>query len=197
MIKTHMMLMDELAGYASPRAKLTRMLKSGALTQVRRGLFVEGADVSPRVLAPVIYGPSYISFQSVLAARGLIPERVRAVMSVTFNKNKDRVFRTPFGEFHYLYLPAAVFPYGITLETENEMTYLVASTEKAICDAVYKTPGITSATDIDTLFREDWRMDMDGFFALDADFIEWIAPLYRRRSVAALAEWFRKGAGYD
>ncbi|HOD00665.1 MAG TPA: hypothetical protein PKH54_12020, partial [Myxococcota bacterium] len=79
MLKTHLALMDELKDYASPRAKLTRMLKSGSIVQLRRGLFVDDVSISPRVVAPVLYGPSYISFEYVLATAGLIPERVAAV----------------------------------------------------------------------------------------------------------------------
>jgi hypothetical protein len=39
MIKTHLAVMNELKAYASPKARLTRLLKSGKLVQIRRGLF--------------------------------------------------------------------------------------------------------------------------------------------------------------
>lgn len=97
MLKTHLMVMDELKNYASPKARLTRMLKSGELVQIRRGLFLDNTHISPRVLAPVIYGPSYISFQYALSGASLIPERVPVITSATFNKNKDKLFRTPLG----------------------------------------------------------------------------------------------------
>jgi hypothetical protein len=192
MIKTHLMVMEELKEYASPKARLTRMLKSGGLIQVRRGLFVDDPATSRKALAPVIYGPSYISFQYVLAACGLIPERVTVITSATFNKNKDKVFQTALGEYRYMYMPGAVYPYGITQEVEDGMSYLIATPEKALCDAVYKNPGVTSTDDMDTLLREDWRMDMDLLATLDAGFISWIAPLYRRKSVATLAAWFQR-----
>ena len=191
MIKTHLMVMDELKEYGSPKARLTRMLKAGELVQLRRGLFIGDLTISSRVLAPVIYGPSYISFQCALAFAGLIPERVTVVMSASFNKNKDKVFYTPLGEYRYLYLPTAVYPYGITQKEENGMSYLVASPEKALCDSVYKIPGVTSVNDMDKLVREDWRMDMDALRRLDSNFIVWIAPMYRRKSVAALSAWFQ------
>jgi len=195
MLKTHLMLMDELKEFASPRARLTRMLKAGELVQLRRGLFVDDPSVSVRVPAPVIYGPSYISFQYALAFAGLIPERVAVVTSASYNKNKDKVFHTPLGDYRYLYLPATVYPYGITRMEENGMSYLMASPEKALCDSVYKISGVSSAVEMDRLLREDWRMDMDAVAGLDTDFIAWIAPMYRRKSMTALAAWFQREAG--
>ncbi|GHT62619.1 hypothetical protein FACS1894109_21490 [Spirochaetia bacterium] len=202
MLKTHEMIMDELKGYASPHARLTRMLKSGTLVQLRRGLFVDNparlpADnmaVSRRGIAAALYGPSYISFQYALAAAGLIPDRVSVLTSATYNKNKDKLFRTPLGEFRYLYLPAAVYPYGITMEEEDGMSYLIATPEKALCDMVYKTPTVTTLTGINALLLEDWRMDRDELVKLDREFIQRIAPQYHKKSLAALAAWFAKEA---
>lgn len=192
MIKTHQAVMEGLADYSSPKARLTLMLKSGSLIQVRRGLFVENASVSLRALAPVIYGPSYISFQYALASYGLIPERVEAVTCASYGKNRDKLFRTPLGEFRYLYLPVAVYPYGLKQDEDGEARYLIATAEKALCDAVYKVSGIRSRDDIEALLLDDWRMEEEELRELDIEFIVWIAPRYGRRSVAALAAWLEK-----
>ena len=89
MPKDHLTLMHELRDYASPKARLTRMIKSGDVIQVRRGLFLEARETghSLKSLASVIYGPSYISFEYALAHYGLIPERVQSVTSAVYNKN--------------------------------------------------------------------------------------------------------------
>ncbi len=192
MIKTHHAVMEELKDYAAPKARLTRLLKSGELLQVRRGLFVDSPSVSRRVLASALYGPSYISFEYALSVAGLIPERVEIVTSACFHKNRNKVFRTPLGEFRYFYLPDAVYPYGIRLEEDEGMSYLIASGEKALCDAVYKVPSVTSVNGMGRLLLEDWRMERDDLLKLDQTFIRWIAPMYRRKSLAALAAWFRK-----
>lgn len=192
MIKTHLAVMEELKGYASPKARLTRLLKSGELIQVRRGLFVDTPSVSRKALASALYGPSYISFEYALSVAGLIPERVEIVTSACFHKNRNKVFRTPFGEFRYFYLPDAVYPYGIRLEEEDGMSYLIASGEKALCDAVYKVPSVTSVIGMERLLLEDWRMERDDLLKLDRTFIRWIAPMYRRKSLAALVAWFGK-----
>jgi phage terminase large subunit-like protein len=192
MLKSHILVMDELKNYASPKARLTRLIKSGELIQLRRGLFTDTPAISRRVVAAALYGPSYISFEYALGAAGLIPERVMTICSASFNKNKDKVFHTPLGEFRYYYLPAAVYPYGITMEEEDGASYLVAEPEKALCDMVYKVHGVTSVTAINSLLLEDWRIDYDDLAKLDRDFIRWIAPRYRKRALNALAAWFEK-----
>ena len=108
--------MQDLKQYASPKA---RLIRSGELIQVRRGLFVDNSQESGKALAAVIYGPSYLSFQYALAFHGLIPERVAVNMSASYGKNKDKYYSTPLGEFSYFYLPQAVYPYGIQWLEEN------------------------------------------------------------------------------
>jgi hypothetical protein len=192
MIQTTLDVMDQLSEYASPKARLTRMLKSGKLIQVRRGLYVDDPTTPKEALAALVYGPSYISFQYALAQYGLIPERVTVLTSASFNKNRDKLYRTPLGEFRYWYLPPAIYPYGLRLEEEQDLSYLIASPEKALCDAVYKVPAISSKQDMEALLLEDWRMEGEALLSLDRNFISWIAPLYKRKSLLALAAWFDK-----
>ena len=192
MIKTHLAVMEELKDYSSPKARLTRLLKTGELIQIRRGLFVDNPSVSRKALASVVYGPSYISFEYALSAAGLIPERVEAVTSACFHKNRNKTFRTPLGEFRYFYLPDLVYPYGIQLKEDDDMSYLIASGEKALCDAVYKVPAVAAISEMELLLLEDWRMEREDLLNLDQAFIKWIAPMYRRKSLLALAGWFEK-----
>ncbi len=194
MIKSREMVMEELRDYSSPKARLTRLLKSGKLVQIRRGLFVDNLALPPKTLAPILYGPSYISFQTVLAASGLIPERVTVISSASYNKNKDKTFYTPMGTYEYLYLPTAVYPYGIRQVEEQGIYYLMASPEKALCDAVYKISGIVTPDEIEQLLLDDWRMEHDDLIRLDNAFIQWIAPRYHRKSLTALAGWFAREA---
>ena len=192
MIKAHLVLMEELKAYASPKAKLTRLLKSGQLVQVRRGLFVDSAAVSRPCLAPMIYGPSYLSFQYALSVYGLIPERAQSFTSASYHKNKNKVFHTPLGDFYYYYLPAGVYPYGILKKTEGDYSYLLASPEKALCDSVYKIKNIGTLDEMEKLLLEDWRMEKGNLLKLDRGFIKKIAPLYHRNSLKLLSEWLRK-----
>lgn len=129
-----------------------------------------------------------------MATSGLIPERVSVISSASYNKNKNKLFLTPLGTYQYLYLPVAVYPYGIRLVEEQEIFYVIASPEKALCDSVYKTASIVTPGDIEQLLLEDWRMEREDLLRLDNEFIQWIAPRYRRTSLTALAEWFSREA---
>lgn len=192
MIKDHLAVMDSLKEYASPKARLTRMLKSGKLIQIRRGLFIDEPSVPGKCLAAVIYGPSYLSFDYALSVNGLIPERVPVYTSATFRKNKNKSYGTPLGVFTYQYLPSAVYPYGICRKEESGLPYLIAQPEKALCDMVYKVPGISSLKDITQFLLTDMRIEKGDLLSMDSEFITGIAPLYRSKSVQLLSAWYRK-----
>ena len=59
MPKDHLTLMHELRDYASPKARLTRMIKSGEVVQVRRGLFLDAKETghSLKSLAAIFTAP--------------------------------------------------------------------------------------------------------------------------------------------
>jgi len=191
MPKNHLILMEALRDYASPKARLTRMIKSGEVIQVRRGIYLDAQETgySLKSLAAVIYGPSYISFEYALSHYGLIPERVPAVTSASYNKNKNRRFHTPLGDFYYYYLPAAVFPYGVVLESESGQNYLMATPEKALCDTLYKTRGIGSVKALQALLFEDWRMEREAVLSLEKESFFFLAPLYRKHIFRLLLKW--------
>ncbi len=196
MLMDHMTLADKLKDYASPRAKITRMIRSGEVIQIRRGLFIEGSEAgySLRSLASAIYGPSYISFEYALSFYGLIPERAGAVTSAIYDKNKNKRFHTPIGDFYYYYLPRAVFPYGIARNDDNGQGYLIATPEKALCDSLYKARGVDSIDSVKSLLFNEWRMDEKAVAALNRRAVSILAPLYRRRPILLFAEWMKKEA---
>jgi len=192
MIETHQMAMERLVGYASPKAKLTRMVAGGELIRIRRGLYIDDNTIPRNALAPVIYGPSYISFHTALAHYGLIPERVETVDSASYGKNRDKNYRTPVGEFRYLYIPPAAYPYGLTLTEEDGYSYLIASKEKALCDSVYKAGIIDSTSEIRELLIENWRMEESELLLMDLSCIRFLATRYGKKSLATCALWFEK-----
>ena len=193
-----MTLIDELKGYSSPKSRITRMIKSGEVIQVRRGIFLDANDrqYSVKSLASVIYGPSYISFEYALAHYGLIPERVTVLTSAVFKKNKNRKFHTPLGNFYYYYLPPDVYPYGIIREEENKQSYLIATPEKALLDMLYKVRGVTTLKNLNSLILDDWRMDRDEIIKMDRESILSIAPLYKKKIGMLFIEWFIREASH-
>jgi len=193
-----MTLIHDLRHYASPKARITRMIRSGEVIQVRRGIFLDPDDheYSLKSLASVIYGPSYISFEYALAHYGLIPERVRALTSAVYKKNKNRRFHTPLGDFYYYYLPSEVFPYGVIREEENNQSYLIASPEKALLDLLYKVRGVTARNALTSLLFDDWRMERDRILAMDRKSLFSMAPMYRKKIELLFLEWFDREASH-
>jgi predicted transcriptional regulator of viral defense system len=194
MIKPHMLLVDELREYASPRAKITRLLDKKKLIQVKRGLFLaeEDKDFSLNSLSAIIYGPSYVSFASALSFYNLIPERVMGITCATYGKNKNREFHTAIGDFYYYYLPRAVYPYEIEIREENGQNFLIATPEKAICDSLYKTHGIDTEAELEELLLFDWRIDKEAFAGLNLEVISNIVPFYNKKTCQLLLDWLQK-----
>jgi len=173
------------------------MIKSGEVIRVRRSFFLDAHDrsYSPKSLAALIYGPSYISFESALSYYGLIPERVAAITSAVFNKNKNRAFHTPVGDFYYYYLPPALYPYGVVRRQENNQGFLIGSPEKALCDTLYKVKGISTRDALVSLLFEDLRLDRAGIAAMDRTALLFLAPLYRKKIFPLFLEWLKQEAG--
>lgn len=132
-------LLVALKGYKAPLQKINELLKAQEIIRVKKGLYViqpdEYKSYNPLLLANLIYGPSYISFESALSYWGLIPERVETVQSVTSKRNKE--FNTPIGQFTYRYLNLEKYKLGVLLHKQGDGdTVFIASPEKAMVDII-------------------------------------------------------------
>ena len=157
MLKTHLVLMDELKDYRNPAMKITSMVKNGELTRVVRGLYETDPHTPGYLLAASIYGPSYLSFEYALAHHGLIPEAVHQFTSASFDKKRAKQFETPFGVFSYRDVPESAFPYGILPMVENGYSYRLATPEKALCDQLFIMRPCRSQKQLNALLYEELR----------------------------------------
>ena len=80
---------DMLGDVSDKRGKIARMIDSGELIRLRRGVYATRRDLNPLCFAASIYGPSYISFETALSYYGLIPEAVYEVISATLKRPKE------------------------------------------------------------------------------------------------------------
>ena len=136
-----------LAGKVSPQGlgqQLVRWTKRGRLTQFRRGLYAlagpyRKVEPHPFLVANQLRPPSYVSLQSALAYYGVIPEYVPVVTSVT-TQRPGRV-ETPLGAFLFKHLKPSFFKGFRLLEIQAGQQVFLASSEKALLDLVYLTPG--------------------------------------------------------
>lgn len=189
-------LQDHLSGYANPKSKIGLLVRQGVLHRLRRGLYIKAAAArDPYVLGQAanrIYGPSYVSFVYALRWHGLIPEHVAHITSATYRKGRSKRYDTPVGSFFYQDVPAAAYPPGVSFAGDGPRRFLIASPEKALCDALYRVPGCRSLGRMELLLFEDLRLDRDGFNALDHDAMIALANHYRTTTLEILVNFIRK-----
>lgn len=178
---------DALVGVADWKGKIGRMLGTGELVSLRRGLYASRRDLDPRCLAGPIYGPSYVSFETALAWHGMIPEGVAEILSATPKRPAE--FENDFGRFRYLTIPKAVYPAGIMRITESELPFLIASPTKALVDRIAREPGFRSMADV-ARWLEGMRIETGG--GLDGGELSECAVCYGRPSVRWLLRFAEK-----
>lgn len=178
---------DVLAGLADWKGKIARMLGTGELVALRRGLYASGLYLDPLCLAGPIYGPSYVSFETAMAWHGMIPERAVEILSATIKR--PATFKNNFGRFRYLAIPKAVFPVGFLRVTDSDLPFLIASPTKALADRIAREPGFRSMADA-ARWLEDMRVDLSG--GLDRGELIACAESYGRPSVRWLLRFAEK-----
>jgi hypothetical protein len=191
-------LTEALKGLSSPRDKITDMLKQGVIIRVKKGLYVFGDkyrrySYSKKLLANLVYGPSYVSLDYALAYNGLIPERVEALTSVT--PSRSRRFSTPVGLFIYRQIPARAYEVGmIRVEGEHRQAFLIASPEKALADKIVSVRGapISSIGEMSRFLEEDLRIDAGAIRSLSAERIDEFAGRYRSLRLRRLSRYLRR-----
>jgi hypothetical protein len=184
-------LMHALDDYASPRAKVTTLLKKGDLIRIKKGLYIAGPayrkNWSPGLLANRIYGPSYVSYEYALSKHGFIPERVENPASATLKKNCR--FTTPVGVFSYIRIPSAVYHLGVDMAQEQDDHYLIATPEKAIADTVARNNDLGTIADIERYLIGSLRIDPDYLLGLGRNKMKAIVLAYARKSVTLLGDY--------
>jgi hypothetical protein len=185
------LLIKELLGDTSDkRGKIARLIQSGDLFQLRRGLYATRRDLTPLCLAASICGPSYISFETALSFHGLIPEAVYEITSATLKRPKE--FQNTFGRFRYRRIPEKVYPIGVERITESEIPFLMASPTKALCDRIALEPRMRSMSDV-----RRWAelMRLNEKMELDPAVLAACAENYKRPAVRLLRHTVEKHGG--
>ena len=182
----------EAQNYSSPHNKLSRLKKEGHLYQIRRGRYEDNRNVNPHILACLIYGPSYLSFEYALSFYGLISERVSTYTSATTGKNRTKLFNNIYGNYSYQDIPRTAFPYDTLVKTENNQGYLIATPEKALCDTLCKQKPVTSIKALKELLFENLRLDKEEFLKLNFDSILFLCPLYKKKNLSFLQKLAEK-----
>jgi len=152
-----------LEGYSNVRGKIHRLLASGEIIRIKKGIYTFSEShrrhpLNLPLVANWIYGPSYVSGDYALAYYGLIPETVYTVTSVT--TGRSRAFSTPFGYFSYSSRLGKVYSVGIALEENTTGSFLIASPEKALYDKVFDDNRF-DGSGIPAYLQDDLRLDFE------------------------------------
>lgn len=174
---THQLVSDVLAEYRRPNDKINDLVQSGFLISLRRGLYVPGPELDlplPHlfVIANHLRGPSYVSLETALAHWEMIPERVYEINSITLKTS--HLYNTPIGSFTYRHLDAPYYSFGLQrVEVGDNQFALMASPEKAICDKIITTAGITLRSQSQTMafLMDDLRIDEEALEHLNLNTI--------------------------
>jgi len=170
-------LMGMLKDYKRPYDKINELVRKEVLIPVKKGIFVPGPSMhlrtpEPFLLANHLTGPSYVSMETALSYRGLIPEKVFEISSATIGRSGT--YNTSTGRFSYIHLPLPYYSFGqqsVTL-AENQVA-LVATAEKALCDKIVTTSGLLfrSVVQLKEWLIEDMRMDRATLSSLNPGMI--------------------------
>ena len=192
MIKSTSMLLDDLSAYRDPFGKISRLCEEGNLHQLTRGIYETDAGTPGYTLAPVLYGPSYLSFDYALSRHGLIPEAVYEYTSATCGKGKRKQYHNDFGDYSYRDVPVSVFPFETKLITENGYTYSLATPEKSLCDKLYSLSPVKNLTELQELMFSNLRIDENELRNLNTGTIDELSSLYKSNNIRFLSKFLRR-----
>jgi len=188
----YLYLIGQLKHYASPRDKITQLLKIGEIVRIKKGLYLTKdahGDYLLEILSGMLYGPSYISLEYALAYYQMIPEQVKTITCITTQKPK--IFHTPVGSFRYQHIRPELFHLGLEYMPCQSSGFWVASREKALCDIVYYRSKTLSIDETDEFLLLDMRMDKMELQKIDLKKIQSWQKLYSNSAIDSLITYLQ------
>ena len=179
-----------LSDYKAPKMKIQGMVRNGSIIRIKKDLYVvspeiSGKPLSQELIANHLYGPSYVSLHYALHYYGLIPERVVTITSAT--TMHTQTFQTPIGRFTFRSFADDYFPIGITTATEGDISFMIASPEKALCDMLMVEHHIPSQSlsALEVFFEEDMRIELDDLKTMDRSIIRQCMEKGKKKQILA------------
>jgi predicted transcriptional regulator of viral defense system len=166
---SYVQLSDALRDYANIRTKIGRLIRTGEIIRIKKGLYtfpeyLRRSPLNPCVVANILYGHSYVSCDYALSYYGMIPENVELICSMT--TGRSRSFATPVGNYCYYQHNAGEYSIGIELVKDSHGDFLIASREKAVYDKVI-TDKRFDGSDVANYLFDDLRLDEEMIAALN------------------------------
>lgn len=170
--------------YAQPSKKINSMIEKGELIRLKRGVYALSTDYRDHPLnmfaiANILHKPSYVSYEYALSYHGLIPERVYTITSATTHRSET--YTTELGAFSYKKIPSNAYSIGIDWKyDQHDGGYMIATTEKALCDQVYADKRVANIKKNELLeyLEDDLRIEWEELEKLDTTLLWKISMAY-------------------
>jgi hypothetical protein len=183
MIKNIDTLLYEFRNYSDAFKKISSEVKKKKIIKLKRGLYETNVHANPFTIANALLVPSYISFETALAYYGMIPERVYAIKSATFKKNKIKEYKNLFGVFLYQDINHNAYPYDIEEIDVDGIKVMIASREKALLDLLSVVSPRNNKKEVLELLFEDLRIDEEVYGELDKNKMIKLCDLYSSKTL--------------
>ena len=144
------------------KRRLNYYVKSGKLRHLRRGIYAKGLDYDKYELSNKIYGPSYISLETVLKNEGVIFQHYASIFAVSY---LNREIGVDGGVYVYRRLKEKMLVNRSGVGKEGN--FFIATKERAFLDALY----LYKDYHFDNLTPIDWKECLK------------IAPIYESKAL--------------
>lgn len=157
-LKTHGLDPDYTKRQLSERTSLSKLIR------LKRWVYMlPDATTHPYTIANHLYRPSYVSCESALQYRWVIPESVHVITSVS--TKKTATYTSSYGSYTYHHMTAKL--YG---GYEARETFLIACQEKALVDRLwYHSPSQPTLATIRATLPSSFDTDKAREFALQSN----------------------------
>lgn len=183
---TSSVILSMYNGISSKSSKISQLEKAGEIIRLKRNVYIvnpqeSGTMLSVGLISNHLLSPSYVSMQTALRHYGIIPEAVYTIQAMTFKATKT--FTTPIGTFCYTHISEEAFHIGVTQIKENNIVYMMATPEKALCDLIASQPGVNLRYKKEALefIENDLRFDMEKFYNLNPDILDEYAKVGKKK----------------
>jgi hypothetical protein len=122
----------------------------------------------------------------------MIPERVYAIKSASFKKNKKKEYKNSFGIFLYQDINSNAYPYDINEIDINGIKVMIASKEKALLDMLSIISPRNNKKELLDLLFEDLRIDEVMFDELDKIKMIKLCDLYSSKTLRLLKKYLEE-----
>ena len=122
-------------GETNPRnvqKKIYRYIKAGKLYPIRRGIYAKDKNYNKLGLATKIYTPSYISFETVLAEKGVIFQHYSQIFVASY---LSREIECDGQKYIFKKIKNSALTDGTGIEKKDN--FYAATAERAFLDAIY------------------------------------------------------------